>query len=127
MKKNLQTRLHNPPQSIGNCFAAVISCVMDLDSAENAIQIQEYFLQLNWRLKLHQWLWEHNLQITNITQHLYTNEYYLVAGKSIRDNNINHWCIYKNGQLAWGPHPNQKGLITEKYFRIIEPLSTVVE
>jgi len=58
MKKLIQTRLHNPPDSVGNCYTAVIASIMDLDSPEDAIQIQEYYNLDNWTSILLNWLSE---------------------------------------------------------------------
>lgn len=42
MKYNIQTRLKTDTQR-GNCFPACISCVLDLDSAEDVFQLQELY------------------------------------------------------------------------------------
>lgn len=53
MKKITQTRLHNPDNGIiGNCFAACIASILELDSAKDVLQIQEYYDDPRWTVKL---------------------------------------------------------------------------
>lgn len=45
-------------------------------------------------------------------------KYYLVTGESPRG--VSHICIYQNGRLAHDPHPSREGLLTEKWFQVLE-------
>lgn len=119
MKKLLQTRLHNPPLTLGNCFPTVIACLMNLDSPEDVIQIQEYYGNKDWVNILHTWLRERGWNWIGIPSHLKGREYYLVTGKSPRFPDDYHVCIYRNGKLFHDPHPDQTGLLTEEQFEII--------
>ena len=113
----MQTRLHNPPESKGNCFPAVIASIMNLFSAEDAIQIQEQYDNPEWPGILDDWLRDHGFEWERIDGHLHNDEYYLVVGDSHRG--VSHVCIYKNGRLYHDPHPDQTGLINEKGFETI--------
>lgn len=125
MKKLIQTRLHNPPLSTGNCFPTVIACFLDLSSAEEAIQIQEYYDNEDfvWSEVLEDWLKNKGWKLKTINTHLNNDEFYLVSGKTIR--NTFHICIYKNGKLFHDPHPSQDGLTTEEVFEELVKISKV--
>lgn len=115
MKKLIQTRLHNPPETMGNCYPTVIACFMDLDSPEEVFQVQElYNTHENWDKKFKDWISSKGWELGFLEGHLSTDEYYLVSGDTER--NTYHICIYKNGKLWHDPHPSQTGLINEKQF-----------
>lgn len=124
MKKLLQTRLHSDSER-GNCFAAVIASIMDLDSAEDALQIQEHYDNEDWASVLLKWLNDRGYDWYSIDGHSKVkDEFYLVTGKSPRfSGEINHICIYQNGKLFHDPHPEQAGLSTESYFEVIEKMN----
>ena len=50
MRELQQTRIHNPSEILGNCFPTVIACFLDLNSPEDVIQIQEKYLEEDWKL-----------------------------------------------------------------------------
>lgn len=118
MKKLQQTRLHNPPEILGNCFPTVIACFLDLNSPEDAIQIQEKYKEEDWNNQLQKWFLERGWEWKKINGHLFDDSYYLVIGKTNRGN-ASHVCIYQNGKLYHDPNPCNEGLITEEYFEII--------
>jgi len=117
MRKLTQTRLHNPPEVLGNCFPAVIACFLDLDSPEDAIQIQEEYNDEDWVTILDDWLIERGFEIIQINGHQNDDSYYLVTGMSPRG--VNHVCIYQNGELYHDPHPSGDGLLNENNFETI--------
>lgn len=125
MKKLIQTRLHNPPEQEGNCFATVIACLMDLDSPEDVLQFQEFYdwkkTGRSWVDELTEWLLKRNYKWFSIKGHHQAkkDEFYLVTGNTSRSKDVLHVCIYQNGKLVHDPHPDQSGLTTEKYFEII--------
>jgi len=123
MKKLTQTRFHNPPEIRGNCFPTVIACFLDLESAENAFQVQELFGQDDWMIQLLEWLNGKGWDIGTLNGHLYTDEFYLVTGVSPRNPKINHVCIYQNGKLWHDPHPDGTGILTEANFEYLEKLN----
>ena len=112
MKKLQQTRLHNPPEILGNCFPTVIACFLDLNSPEDVIQIQEKYKEDGWNNQLQKWLLEKGWEWKKISGHLFDNSYYLVIGKTNRGN-ASHICIYQNGELYHDPNPCNEGLLTE--------------
>lgn len=118
MKKLQQTRLHNPPKILGNCFPTVIACFLDLNSPEDVIQIQEKYKEEDWNNQLQKWFLERGWEWKKINGHLFDDSYYLVIGKTNRGN-ASHVCIYQNGKLYHDPNPCNEGLITEEYFEII--------
>ena len=124
MKKLQQTRLHNPPEVLGNCFPTVIACFLDLDSPEDAIQIQENYKDRYWNVILQDWLKDKGWIWKTIKGHLYDDTFYTVTGKTNRGN-ASHICIYQNGKLYHDPNPSKSGLITEDIFEILEEIKKV--
>jgi len=117
MKKLKQTRIHAPPEVLGNCFPTVIACFLDLDSPEDVIQIQEKFKEEDWNIQLQTWLKERGWFWRTISGHLYDDSFYMVVGKTNRG--ANHVCIYKNGKLYHDPNPCNEGLLTEDIFETL--------
>lgn len=115
MRKLQQTRLHNPPEILGNCFPTVIACFLDLNSPEDVIQIQEKYQESDWNIQLQDWLINKGWLWEKIDGHLYDDSFYTVTGKVSRSN-ANHICIYRNGELYHDPNPSNEGLITEDIF-----------
>ena len=116
MIKVKQTKLHNPPETIGNCFAAVIasflSCSIDEvpaieDVMDNGTTEWEVITQKFLNSKGYLWC--------DLDGH--RKGHYIVIGKSPRG--FNHCCIYKDGKLWHDPHPDNTGLTTEEYFEYI--------
>ena len=123
MRKLKQTRLHNPPESIGNCLPTVIACFLDLNSPEDVIQIQEKYKDKNWNIELYNWLREKGWNWEKIQGHRFDNTYYAVTGQTVRGSS--HICIYKNGEIYHDPHPSQSGLITESIFESFTKISKI--
>ena len=58
MKPVKQTRIHkglSPISDRGNCFAACIASILELE-CEDVIQIQEYYDEPTWNQRLVDWL-----------------------------------------------------------------------
>lgn len=118
MRKNIQTKLHDPPHSKGNCFATVISCFLDCE-VEDVPPIEEYMdwdypQDKLWIDKTNEFLESKGWKWVFLTGH--TDGYYKVTGKTKRSDTVYHCCIYKSGGLWHDPHPDQSGLITEEAF-----------
>jgi len=121
MRKLIQTRFHNPPESRGNCFPTVIACFMDLESGEDVLQVQELYDKVeDWRGDLLEWLSIRNWELGGLRGHLDTDEFYLVSGISPRNPKVYHVCIYHKGKLWHDPHPDGTGILTEEYFEYLE-------
>jgi len=127
-KKLLQTRFgvsfNELPSNRGNCFPCVIACIMELDSAEDVLQVQEYYDldnindPNNWYNMLFKWLMQKGWQWGSLDGHQYDNSYYFVIGKTSRG--TSHVCIYKNGRLWHDPHPSNDGIVDEEVFEYIK-------
>ena len=120
-----QTRLHtgDGPKERGNCLPACFACLLDLESPEDCIQVQEFYDLDNlnntiWIDKLQFWLKERGLRWVSTDGHLYDGSLYLVSGMANRG--FNHICIYRDGKLYHDPHPSGEGLINERDFSRIE-------
>lgn len=128
MKKLIQTRLfvgpasEEPIKQRGNCFPTVIACVMDKDSPEDVLQIQEYYdlPDDGWIPKLYEWLFEQGYDWENLRDHLYDDSYYFVTGMTERG--TCHVCIYQNGKLYHDPHPSSAGLTEILSYSILEKI-----
>jgi hypothetical protein len=123
MRKLQQTRIHNPPEILGNCFPTVIACFLDLNSPEDVIQIQEKYKEDDWNVQLQDWLKERGWVWRTIDGHLYDGSFYTVTGKT--DRGASHICIYQNGELYHDPNPCNEGLLTEDFFEVIEEIKKV--
>jgi len=119
MKKLTQTKLHDPPNQIGNCFATVLACFLDCEIEDIPAFEEEMFIEgSKWVTKAARFLAARGFDWGSLDSH--TDGYYVVVGKSCRG--VNHCCIYKDGELWHDPHPDQSGLVTEEYFEFIAPL-----
>ena len=86
---------------------------MDLDSADDVLQIQDYFhTEPEWVDIFQQWLNERGYVWRILQGHLFDIEgfYYLVGGKTVRTGILEngHICIYQNGTMVHDPHPTDK-------------------
>jgi len=126
MKKLIQSRLHDPPHQVGNCFPTVIACLMDLDDPEEVIQIQEFYDDPRWIVRLLSWLHSKGYIYFAIGDHdsAQKDEYYLVSGKTSRfGGKYEHICIYQNSKMVWDPHPSGIGLLDETYFEVLKKVT----
>jgi len=96
---------------------------MDLDSAEDALQVQNLYNEESWCETLIEWLNSNGWDLGTLHGHLDTDEFYLVTGISPRNSKINHVCIYQNGKLWHDPHPDGTGILTETNFQYLEKLN----
>lgn len=142
-----QTRLHKcfdgtlkcPPEHRGNCFAAVIASIMEIE-VEEVIQIQEHYENPDWPILLWNWLENnkydyyadnrfglfHKPNPTNIDIKIMSelqDEFYLVSGRSPRDPKINHIVIYQNGNMVHDPHPDNSGILDNFEFSTIKKIN----
>lgn len=124
MNKVLQTRLHKGMEvkDRGNCYPAIIASFLNKQSAEEVIQIQELYDE-NWEVILRDWLRKEGWYLMELQDHLYSDEYYIVSGRSSRG--VYHCCIYQNGKIFHDPHPSQEGLLTEESFSILKKIYTL--
>lgn len=125
MKEVSQTKLHDPKGiRNGNCFAAVVASLLELD-IEDVPNVETLFdLPDNhvWAEVMTRWLSHHGHEWHSINREdVVTDELYLVVGKSPRG--VTHVCIYKNGVMVWDPHPSRSGLITEDRFEVIKKIT----
>lgn len=116
MRKLTQTRFRSDSGGRDNCLATAIACILDLNSAEDALQVQDFYTQDDndptWELVLDHWLKERGWEIAVVAGHLLNGGPYLVTGTTHRDESL-HVCIYEDGELIWDPHPDNKGLVEE--------------
>lgn len=107
-----QTRLHNPPESIGNCFSAVLAGLLKLPIE----QIPD-FDNPHWRRKLNAWLAQFGLAWIQVEDLAHFRVVYGIeglwhetGGASPRDPGVLHAVCGKDGVVEWDPHPSQAGI-----------------
>lgn len=105
----------------GNCWQTAVASVLDLklEQVPHFVDADERF-GVDWWEYTVNWLWHNGYDIFRPDRHLYTNEYYLVSGKSPRGD-FYHVVIYKNGKMVHDPHPSQAGVLTEETMEVIRP------
>jgi hypothetical protein len=139
MQKVNQTKLHNPPEQNGNCFRAVISSLTDIPIDE-IIPIEDLYDDVNWQtrmicfLKNRGWIWRsapefklyygEGKTVPEMNTDSMKDVAYAVVGKTNRfSGQVDHICIYMNGELWHDPHPENTGLITMDSFEIFERIN----
>lgn len=134
-----QTVLHNPPESIGNCFPAVIASILEV-SIDEVLPVEKMFNEADWNVRLfcwlkdRGWLWRGAPEFDLFYAQGKCPDYlklewvrdvpYIVTGKTLRfEGKVNHVCIYVNGEMVHDPHPDNTGLITMEFFEVIERIN----
>lgn len=129
MKKLLQTKLHNPPHTNGNCFATVIACLID-ENIENIPAVEELFpkddsdleASKHWVNVMQKYLNSKGYIWMSVTSDIDTfewdDEYYIACGPSSRG--VNHACIYHKGRLWHDPHPSGEGIVEINHLEFLE-------
>ena len=122
MKKLIQTKLHNPPEIIGNCFATVIACLLEIE-IEEVPAVEELFdTDQDWVNLMQKFVNEKGylwLSISNKNE-VEKDEFYIAIGPSPRG--VSHAVIYKNGELYHDPHPSGLGILEVKHLEYLEKL-----
>jgi len=109
MQKLIQTKLHNPPETKGNCFATCIACFLDIPISE-VPTFEETMETDDWPTNAFNWLHQKGWEWYSLSDNKHKEGYYLAMGETSRLGNALHSCIYKNGELYHDPHPDQTGL-----------------
>ena len=103
----------------GNCWQTAIASVLDLplETVPHFVQAHEDGVMDWWAYTLG-WLNHHGYVMYSLDRHVYTNEYYLVTGKSPRGD-FYHVVVYQNGKMVHDPHPDRTGVLDEESMHII--------
>lgn len=109
----------NTSKVTGNCWQTAVACVLDLEPEQvpHFVGAEVAGIVDDWWIYSYTWMFHHNLNLINLERHLYTGEYYLVMGKTIRG--TYHVCVYQNGKIVHDPHPDASGLTHEEGFVVI--------
>lgn len=126
-----QTRLHDPANNVlGNCMMTCYANLLGFD-VEDCPRIEMLFDSKKpngfWFDVLNHWLSGHGYQLRTSTSHDEAlagakGGYYTAYGESPRFPGASHQVIYKDGQLAFDPHPDARGILTHEGFEWIEKL-----
>lgn len=109
----------NTSKVTGNCWQTAVASVLELEPEQvpHFVKAERDGIVEDWWKYTFNWLYYHNLYIHNIERHLYTNEHYLVMGRTKRG--TYHVCVYLNGKMVHDPHPDASGLTHEEAFVVI--------
>lgn len=105
-----QKNLHNPKQGIiGDCYRACICSLLEISDkdVENFVENTDYPMNVVHFLKEKGYRMYHSKEVP------ISVEYYIANGISPRG--VRHSVIYKNGELAYDPHPVGGGVIPDLY------------
>ena len=122
MKPVPQTKLHNPPEQNGNCLAAALASLLELDISE--VPEFEDMEGDSWWFKLIDWLHSIGFHLVVWDQEIHYPGFYIVGGTSPRGDFL-HSVIYENGKLVHDPHPSGDGLVKIKDTWALLPFNPV--
>jgi len=118
-----QTILHVPGVSNGNCLAACLASLLEVDIATvpNFVDDKKY-----WERNMQKWLFDnHGLRNIcmpyndSIGAHIFSVDFhYMMVGQSPRGK-FNHMVIGKNGKMVHDPHPDKTGILEFKYIEFL--------
>ena len=134
-----QTKLHNPPEQNGNCFAAVISSITGIP-IEEMYAIEDTYNDPCWSERLTKWLlskgwlwrgakdFQYRYSMSKIpigfSEDDFKDRPYFVIGSTNRfGGEVAHICIFMNGELIHDPHPENTGLMTLDNYEVIEKIN----
>jgi len=118
----IQTKLHNPPESNGNCMAACYASILEVPLS--VVPTFEDMPIEEWKTALDNWLSKFNLQKVTIDasfEDFVPTGYCLAIGKTVRSKTVLHCAVYKNGQMVHDPHPSKSGLINVECWEVVFP------
>lgn len=122
MKPLIQTKLHNPPHQNGNCMAACLASLLEIEITdvpkfEDEHEKEWYFSVLKWLSSLGYYLvyWE---------EEIHWDGYHIAIGPSPRGN-FSHCVIYKGKQMVHDPHPSGDGLLSITETEALVPFNPV--
>lgn len=97
----------------GNCFAACIASLMELDIADvpDFSQVKDKDNNpIHWLDAVDKWLWDRGMRmIVALPEYYPDNCYYMAWGKSPRG--FEHSVLYYNGEMKHDPHPDGTGIV----------------
>ena len=113
-----QTKLHDPPKSIGNCFQACLASILEISIEDTFDIFGEDITENNWIQKLNEWLAEkYDLCFYEFRkEQFYHREslgYHIISGKSPRNPKQQHSVVGYEGEMVFDPHPSNDGILTE--------------
>jgi hypothetical protein len=112
-------------EEVGNCFAACLASILDLEMAD----IPEFSTDEDlWLHDVQQWLATRGLYYVQMAptdpglQSAFENGtlYHTIEGTSPRGGQ--HACVGENGEIVWDPHPNDgtgHGLVGVECFGLL--------
>ena len=114
----LQTKMHDPPNQNGNCLAAAIASILEI----NINDIPKFEdMDKEWWNNLIQFLDKIGFSLAFYSEDIGLPGFYFVMGTSPRNPKINHQVIYKNGKLVHDPHPDGTGILDVKEVWVLVP------
>ena len=104
-----QTKCHNPPYTMGNCYATCLAHLTGIPLSDIP-KIEDHFDDGTWLPKLYRWIHQYDYTLLETPGHVIMPGRYLVTGPSPNVPGVNHVCIYENGKLLFDPAHSNKGV-----------------
>lgn len=121
-----QTQLHDPPNSIGNCFRAAVASILEVGIDDIPPFEQAMFEGgSDWYQQFVSWLYDQGYGL--VTWHvthpdhcdIYVGPppgiYVLTTGPSPRNVGVGHCVVYRDGEMVHDPHPSGDGLASSPH------------
>lgn len=124
-----QTKVHIPGEQRGNCMAACVASILELDIRElpDVDEVEEKGLiftnVLNTYLAQH-----HGLTYAYVPDYLIGGVrvpgYHVLNGPTIRtrETGIHHAVVAWDGRMVWDPHPSKAGLLEVESYSVLSPI-----
>ncbi len=110
-----QTKLHIPGKQNGNCVAAAIASILEMDIKDvpEFEDMPEHGKgqrgEQSWFSALLNWLKAIGFHLVRWDEEIYLPGYFIGNGPSKRG--VEHSVIYKGAEIVHDPHPSRDGLV----------------
>lgn len=122
----IQTKLHNPPESKGNCLATCYASIFELN-IEDVPQFEEIDFD-HLEESLDNWLFKFGIQrcVIDADSDFFPKGLCIGSGPTIRSQDVFHATIYKNKKMIHDPHPSKAGLTCVKFWTVFIPIDPII-
>lgn len=102
-----QSKLHDPPRQNGNCLAAALASILEID-IEDVPEFED-MSYTEWYPRLKKWLELLGFHLLIWDEEIYLPTFFIAHGPSPRGD-WEHSVIYKGTKMVHDPHPSREGL-----------------
>ncbi len=111
-----QTKFHVPNEVTGNCMAACVASIFELE-LEDVPTFEDTDPQ---ELLLRKWCESQGIELVRFDREYCFNSFYLAVGPSPRNKSM-HMVVMQNGICQHDPHPDGNGITAVHYMYIFIP------